>query len=232
MAYSHKLHNPTPFQVNIDWERGIVISVAPDSSVDLSTRQMEQCMPGEPGSEEIKKLLDSHGVFLEDSDRDYDSQALACLKACFKLKKERYTEASARLSDLHTMQGIEADPNAPAFKQKLQSMGLLALQERMGMLERRIELYSKVVVEVDDLTARGHVFDPERTIFAGLDRPREFKSKTAMEVFLSEHPDVAEAHRVDLEGRVEVGLSEIDEPKAEEFVNPELTEEQSRRFGA
>ena len=86
MSYSHKLHNPTPFVVEIEWDRGVVIVVQADSSTELSTKQMEQFAPGEPGHEEIRKMMDGHGVFLEDSDREYDAQALKALRACARFK--------------------------------------------------------------------------------------------------------------------------------------------------
>ncbi len=200
MAYSHKLHNPTPFPASIEWDRGVNINVPADGSIDLTTKQMEQFMPGEPGSEEIRKYLDSYGVFLENSDRDYDAQALQALRGCHHSKNERYTEAVARLADMHTMQGLEADPAAPAFRQKLASMGLAKLKADIEVLEKRIELFSQVVEEEDDIVTRIRPLDPKRTVFV-MDPPREFSSVTQMEIFLSEHPDIEEAHTADVAER-------------------------------
>lgn len=200
MSFTHSLFNPTPFSVAIDWDKGVKIRIPADGSVDLTTRQMEQFMPGEPGAEEIRKLLDTYGVFLKDSSRDFDAQALETLKKCIKTKRDRYTEALTRMQDAHASAGMAVEEESKPVQAKLKSMGLLRLQEECDILQKRIDLYSQVVEEEDNLVTRAPKFDPKRTIFI-LDPPQEFSSVTAMNVFLAENPEVSEVHNQDVERR-------------------------------
>ena len=105
---------------------------------------------------------------------------------------------------MHTMQGIDADETSEAFQKKLRSMGLARLKNEILMLEKRIKLYSKVVGEDEEVVSRGNVFDPEKTCFI-LEPPREFKSVTALNVFLSESSaEIQAAHEADVKARAAV----------------------------
>jgi len=207
MAYINKLCNPTPFPVSIDWDRGIVIEVEPDSSTEVTSRQAEQFMPGEPGSEEIRKMLETYGVYLQDSDRDTDVQALMALKLCWKAKNERYESAVELLVKSHVDRGIDADLEAPAFKKKLAHMGLERLKEDMVKLQARINIYEKVIEVEEFHEERAPVMDPKRTIYV-LDPPREFPTILAMEIFLAENPDIAHQHADDLAFKEKANVTE------------------------
>jgi hypothetical protein len=153
---------------------------------------MEDFLPTQPGAEEIRRVLDTLGVFLEDSDREYDAQARDSLGRCIRMKTERYREATGRLQENHTMQGIEADLDSPVFKQKLESMGLARLKREIDQLTARRVVYTDACGGEESSVSRPK-YNPERTIFV-MDPPREFKSKTAMNIFLGENPDVATQH--------------------------------------
>jgi hypothetical protein len=194
MAISNKLSNPTPFHVEIPYEKGVVINIPADSSITLTVQQMDDYRPDKPGSEETRKILSEQGVFLEDPELEYDRQAVVALKAAIKAKSSRFREARDRLVEMHVAAGIDANVESPAFQEKLKRMGLLQLQERVVALERRVKLYTEVVGDVEDsLVPTQTRLDPERTCYA-TDPPREFASKTALAIFLAENPEIAKKH--------------------------------------
>lgn len=57
MALITKLVNPTPFDVEIPYEKGISIHIPADGEVDLTMGQLDDFRPGKPGSEETRKIL-------------------------------------------------------------------------------------------------------------------------------------------------------------------------------
>lgn len=196
MAISNKLCNPTKTDVEIPYEKGVVIHVPADGSTTLTVQQMDDYRPDKPGAEEARRILDESGVFLEDPELDYDRQALKAIKNAIRAGERRFQEARDRLVEMHVAAGIEANTEAPVFKEKLRKMGLLRLQERIEELKKREELYRQALGgDIDDSNFQPAVpkLDPERTCYA-IDPPREFASKTALNIFLSEHPDIAKKH--------------------------------------
>lgn len=209
MALSHKICNPTPFEVEIDWGKGQIVVIPADNSVTLTSEQAQQVYPDQAGYAEIKSMLDSYGVFMEDSDRDFDSQALEALRACFKQKNQRLGEMTKRQQEVNLAMGIDANPDSSIFKEKLASIGGAAIKEHMEALKKRIDIYSKVVTEAQEESKKPRVLDPARTIWV-LDPPREFPSVIAKEIFLVENPQVSALHAEDLKHRFP---EESDEPQ-------------------
>jgi hypothetical protein len=95
---------------------------------------------------------------------------------------------------MHVEAGLDPNPEAPAFQEKLRRMGLLNLLKQIDELKVREGLYVEEVGDIgDDLLPTGPKLDPERTCFA-TDPPREFPSKTALKIFLAENPEIAKVH--------------------------------------
>jgi hypothetical protein len=193
MSISNKLCNPTPFDREIDYERGIVIKVPAENSVQLSVSQMADFQEGRPGSEEARLKITTQGLFLFDNDREYDVQALEALKLCVKHLEGRYNEAVARLQDMHITANLDANPESSAFQNKLRTMGLLRLKTECEKLKARITVFQEAVGPESTFTQTTPKYDPERTCFV-TDPPREFPSKTALAIFLAENPEVKAKH--------------------------------------
>ena len=203
MSISNKLCNPTPFDREIDYDRGIVIKVLAEGSTQLTVGQMADFQEGRPGSEEARLKLTTQGLFLLDSDREYDVQALEALKLCIRYLEGRYNEAVARLQDMHIAANLPSNPEDPAFQAKLRTMGLLRLQTEMNKLKGRQALFEKAVgPQPDKFASTGPKYDPERTCFV-TDPPREFPSKVALAIFLEENPEVKARHEASKSRKVQ-----------------------------
>lgn len=194
MSISNKLCNPTKFDREIDYDRGIVIKVPAEGSVQLTVGQMADFQEGRPGSEEARLKLTTQGLFLFDNDREYDVQALEAIRLCIKHLEGRYNEAVARLQDMHIAANLPSNPEDSAFQNKLRTMGLLRLKAETDMLKKREAVYHEAVgPQGDKFSGNVQKFDPERTCFV-TDPPHEFPSKTALKVFLDENPEVKARH--------------------------------------
>lgn len=194
MSISNKLVNPTPFEVKIPYEKGVVIKVPADGYVNLTVQQMDDYRPDKPGSEETRRILYEQGVFLEDPEVDYNKQALIAIRQAIKAKLSRYEEAQERLVEMHMTADKPVDIESDQFKTRMRRMGLTQLIEQAEKLKVRETIYAKTVGEVEEgMQVSTPVYDPERTTYA-TDPPREFPSKLALEIFLSENPDIAAKH--------------------------------------
>jgi len=190
MAYSARLCNPTPWQVDLNWDRGIIIVVPPFGSAELSMQQMDDFRPGKPGSAEVKQVLDYHGVFLMDTDRTYDQQALEALRRAYKAKKDQFDGAFQRLQDRRAQAGVA--PNPDALEETLRQMGYAELRNKVNSLKEGIVKFEAVVKETGDVNLRPQL-DPARTVFV-TNPPREFPSVAAMEFFLEKNPEIKAKH--------------------------------------
>jgi len=194
MSISNKLCNPTPFDREVDYDRGIVIKVLAEGSTQLTVAQMADFQEGRPGSEEARLKLTTQGLFLYDNDREYDVQALEAIKICVKHLEGRFNEAVARLQDMHIAANLPSNPEDPAFQAKLRTMGLLRLQTETNKLKaRQVLLEEAVGPQPDKFSSSTPKYDPERTCFV-TDPPHEFPSKTALKIFLSENPEISARH--------------------------------------
>ena len=204
MSTSNKLYNPTPFDREIDYDRGVVIKVPAEGSVSLTVEQMSDFQEGRAGSEEALQKLTSQGLFLLNTDREYDVQAFEAINQCIKYLEMRYNEAVNTLQTMHVAANMDANPESNAFKNKLKVMGLTRLQSEIVILRKRAGLYSDAIGPQTEATPVPK-FDPERTCFV-TNPPREFPTKLALKIFLEENPEI--------KAKQEVALG----PKAEPFI--------------
>lgn len=179
---TNRLCNPTPFEVKWDWHLGIVIRIQPDSHYDLSNQQLPDFQPGQPGSEAIQQFMNELGVFLRDTDRTYESQALECLKACLRARTTHYNEAANNVRKNRAQGGIVDNPEA--LEEIYRQMGLVALREQCDKIKFRVSQYEQAVAEQKAVSKESDI-DPDRTLLF-TDPPKTFETKFALQVFLNE----------------------------------------------
>jgi hypothetical protein len=193
MSLTNKLVNPTPFNVKLPYEKGVELKIPSDGQLELTIEQMDDYRPGKPGSEEVRKMLSYHGLFLMDVDRSYDSQALQALETSLKEKKKVIDDFVAALKTARTKQGYSLEPTALQEVIDSAGYGEAGLTGHVTSLQKRVSMLRKVV-QTD--TAKGKVketLDPTRTCLV-TKPPREFPSKIALAMFLEEHPDIKKEH--------------------------------------
>lgn len=186
MAYAAKLLNPTPWDVKINYEKGVVITVPAFGQVDLTMGQFEDYRPNTPGAEAVYEILDTEGVFLFDTDRPYENQALETLKKTLKKRMDLVTAKEKHYTDLAARQNLNFDQES--LKNVWKQLGIDVVREKCEVIKRFIEKYESVVKK--ETSVRRHVLDPDKTVFS-TNPPREFPSKIAREFFLSENPTIA-----------------------------------------
>lgn len=179
---TNRLCNPTPFDVKWNWHLGIVIPILADGHFDLNNQQLPDFQPGQPGSENIKQLMDELGLFLRDTDRSYEAQALECLRACHKAMKTHYEEATNNVRKNRASGGIVDNP--AALEEIYRQMGLVALREKVDKLAFRVKLFQEAVNE-QKAEKKTSDIDPDRTLLF-TDPPKTFETKFALQVFLNE----------------------------------------------
>ena len=187
MAHAAKLVNPTPFDVEINYDRGVDLLIGAFGSIDLTLQQMDDFRPDKPGSETVEEILGFYGLFLLDTDRPYENQALQALKESHKRK----TALCKEITQGHRDRAARQSLNIPeeTFEQVEKQMGVHNMKAQVDALTKLIKKYEKVVTG-DDKKKKRHQLDPARTVFA-LNPPKEFDSIIAREFFLDENPDVA-----------------------------------------
>lgn len=188
MGYTHTLINPTPMEVVFPFDRGVKIRIPADGEVDISIEQMNDFLPGKDGSETVRQLMDSYGIFLADTDRSYDAQALQAIRACRASKKSQFDAFVDR---------IRRSPNGPVapdlLEETIEQAGYAKIRSQIEKLDARIKHLNKVV---DADPTRGQIretLDPSRTCFV-TSPPRQFPSKSAMEMFLMDNPEIKGEH--------------------------------------
>jgi hypothetical protein len=191
MAVVANLVNPTPFDVAIPYTKGIEIRVPADGEVNLTMQQLDDFRPGKPGSEETQGILDFEGVYLQDSDLSYDFQALAALKAFVLKRKDRIKTFTDRTKGSRVAGGVAVDDDSMA--ELLDQAGYTNMQAAVDKVVLRIQILEKIVSADETRGSVKLALDPERTCFV-TNPPRQFPSKTALAMFLSEHPEIAVKH--------------------------------------
>lgn len=179
---TNRLFNPTKNPVDWLWHGGVHIKIQPDGHYDLTNAQLADFQPGNPGSEAIQQLMNEYGIFLRDTDKTFESQALTCLRACHKAKKTHYEEATNNLRRARASAGIVDNPEA--LEETFKQLGLVALREQVEGLAFRIQQFEKVVSEQKS-SKQVDTVDPDRTLLF-VDPPKVFETKFALQVFLSE----------------------------------------------
>lgn len=189
---TNKLANPTPFNVDIPYDRGVSLKVNSDDMIELTYEQLQDFRPGNEGYEEIRIMLESNGLFLLDSDKSYDMQALECLRACLQHKEKQLSDFRESLQNARLSQNKSIDD--ASIQQLLDRNGYgdkppHGLQYQINKLKSRIE-----ILEQSGLKQQARAqFDPKRTCF-GTQPPREFPSETALKIFLEENPKLKAQH--------------------------------------
>ncbi len=190
MAHTAKLCNPTPFDVEINWERGINIHIQAFGDTELTMAQMDDFRPGKPGSADVAQTLNYYGLFLLDADRPYDNQALTALSKSVAAKKAQYDAAVRNITDRRAQAGIAPDPAALA--ETIDQMGYKELGRKVDVLKDAVKEFRAVVGDNPEVSLRAQL-DPARTVFV-LDPPREFPSVAAMDFYLKQHDEIKAKH--------------------------------------
>ena len=191
MAFTARLCNPTPFDVDLPWDRGVSIQIPAFGDAALSLQQLDDFSPGKPGSATVREVLNYHGLFLLDADRPYDHQAFEAIGRSHGAKKSQYDATIRNIIDRRAAAGVT--PNDEALKETLTQMGYTELGRKIEVLKEQMAKYGKVVKESPESAQRAQL-DPKRTVFI-LNPPRMFPSVAAMEFFLEQNPDIAAKHR-------------------------------------
>lgn len=190
IAYSAKLCNPTPFPIKLPWDRGVKIMIEAFGSAELTMQQMDDFRPGKPGSADVKSTLDYYGLFLEDTDRPYDNQAVEALRRSRDAKKAQYTAAVRNITDRRAAAGVA--PNEEALAETIDQMGYKELDRKIQILSDAVKGFTDAIGDKPEATLRTQL-DPKRTVFV-MDPPREFPSVAAMEFFLKQNDDIRAKH--------------------------------------
>lgn len=191
MAVVAKLVNPTPFDVKIEYQAGQLLRIPADGDLTIEMNVLADFRPGKPGSEETRKILEMEGIFLMDSDLSYDFQAVTALKACVAERSRRIKEFTTRTRNSRIKGGATVDDET--MNDLLEGAGYAQMGRGVDKLKARIAILEKIVnADVNKGSVR-ETLDPERTCFVTIP-PRQFPSKTALAMFLSENPEIAEAH--------------------------------------
>ncbi len=180
MAYAAKLCNPTPWEAKLDYSAGIKLRIPAFDAVPLTMEQMDDYRGDKPGSEAVEAVLDTFGLFLFDSDRPYDNQALDALKRMLTVLTERYRGANERLRASHSAQGINT--NEEAHNETLNQLGYGVVKVQIDTLKAQIIEYERSVGPERNVRSQ---LDPARTVFV-TSPPREFPSVAAMNFFLAQ----------------------------------------------
>lgn len=188
-----RLCNATGKDVKFNWHRGINIIIPADSSIQLTVEQMDDFRSGKPGSEEVLKQLQYHGLFLLDGDKSYESQALEILNSCLREKKGQLDAFVNRLRDSRIAAGSPVDE--AALNEAKTQAGYNIIEKDIESIRKRISILEGVVAEQSTKGQVKKTLDPKRTCFL-TQPPREFPSETALELFLSDQePDFVAKHK-------------------------------------
>lgn len=184
MNITNRLVNPTPFDVEWPYHRGIVLKIPAYGHYDLETSDMiEDFRPDSAGSESVSLLMRDYGIFLRDPSVPYEVQAVKAIRDCMKSKSEMCREARA---------GMEADMartgnyDKSAVDKTFERLGFKRIEDQVALLERKLEFYERQIKGNSRILHKQ--FDPERTLLF-LNPPREFETKIAMLSYLEDHPE-------------------------------------------
>ena len=191
MAVVANLVNPTPFDVSIPYTKGIDINIPADGEVNLTMQQLDDFRPGKAGSEQTEAILAFEGVFLQDSDLSYDFQALEALKAFVRQRKDRIRNFVERTKGSRVAGGVAVDD--ASMNELIESAGYGRMQRAVDKVQARVSILEKIVNEDSNRGSVKHALDPTRSCFV-INPPRQFPSKTALAMFLSENPDIKAKH--------------------------------------
>lgn len=187
MNLSNRLCNPSPFDVEWPYDKGVKLKIPADGYIDLPVEIMDDFRPDKPGYEAVKLQMDQYGIFLKDPTIPYEKQAVEALEACVRSRKAQYDDAHNNLSRRAAQQG---NYDKKSFEETLRQLGFAALKEKTGVIDKRLDKFKRRAVKMEATPTK---YDPKRTLLF-LDPPKEFDSEVAMEIFLEENPKIKEQH--------------------------------------
>ena len=193
MGLSDKLYNSTPFDARIPYDRNY-INIPGDGYVQVRAQQLEDFMPGRPGTEEVRALLNSYGCFLFDTDKSFDIQMLDALKAFVKDRDKQYKDfIDAQVAD--RVRAGAGQPSEEDLAPVIQRAGLDILKSKIETCRSRAAKLETELRSSGELnTGRAAPkFDPERTSF-GTSPPREFPTTRARDAFHDVNLEARERH--------------------------------------
>jgi hypothetical protein len=113
------------------------------------------------------------------------------LQSAVRERKDRVKQFIDRTKGARVSQGVAV--NDETMEELIVSSGHGHMRDDIVKLEARVKILQGIV-SADE--ARGSVrqtLDPLRTCFV-INPPRQFPSKTALAMFLAEHPDIKDRH--------------------------------------
>lgn len=187
-----KIVNPTPFKVEFNWDKGIVLEIPPDGELDLTMQQMDDFRPGKPGTEEVKHQMDYYGIFLLDGDRSWEEQAIKALESSFKVKKAQVDQFVTNMRNSRISAG--APVNEDAMEELIVMSGQGKVRDECETLQKRINHLRKILDKTGTKGKVKETLDPKRTCFI-LNPPKQFMSETQLELFLMDQtPEFRKKH--------------------------------------
>lgn len=181
---SNRMHNPTNFDIEINWHQGIDIVIPADGFTDLTIQQLDDFRDGKAGSEAVRETMDHFGLFLEDADRTYEAQALEAIRKSIRAKESMHKGVVANLRKSRLSEGL--NDTAEVFDELLDSVGQLKLRDEIVALKRREKKLAKYVEESDAEKPVHEQLDPEKTVFFEDGTFKVFASKVSLEIYLGE----------------------------------------------
>ena len=184
---TNRLFNPTPFTIDMPWDKGVSIKIKPDSHYDLTNAQLVDFQPGQPGSETVQNLMDEYGIFLRDTDLSFEAQALKALRACRRAKNSHYEDSTNRIRNARAAAGIVDNPEA--LEETFRQLGLTNIKRQVDRLDFRIKALEAEVANQKTMV-QADKMDPDRTLIF-VDPPKVFETKFALQMFLAEPENAA-----------------------------------------
>src|SRR3990172_4189714 len=130
------MYNATGWEAQIPYSR-VKIIIPGDSFVRLTPEQVDDFRSGKPGSEEVRRLLQSFGCFMYDTDKSHDIQMLDCLKSCVKEKEMAFNDYvnNVRNQRIAAGQSVVSDDDLEGM---ISMGGYNVMREQITTLKARI----------------------------------------------------------------------------------------------
>jgi len=188
MGLSDKMFNSTPWEAQIPYSR-VKIIIPGDSFARLTPEQVDDFRSGKPGSEEVRRLLQSFGCFMYDTDKSHDIQMLDCLKACVKEKEMTFSDYvnNVRNQRIAAGQSVVSEDDLEGM---ISMGGYNVMREQIITLKARITKLEGALRKTGEIGRTAPKYNPEQTCF-GVSPPKEFASALQLQMYLDENPEVA-----------------------------------------
>jgi hypothetical protein len=191
-SISNRLCNPTPFDVQWPYDKGVKIPIKAYGFTDLDVSVMDDFRSGKPGSAAVQELMNHFGIFLRNPDLSYETQALNAIEASIKDKKSAYDGFVSTLRKNRASQGISE--NEVAFEEMIVNSGYGEIRKQIEKLKEHAKFLKELVAKQNaESQERGFDFNPKTTLMF-TDPPRQFDNEVALQMFLMEHPALKVQH--------------------------------------